>query len=236
MISILAVLTQRQALEAIYAANGGLLWAGASAWNTSAPECAWAGIICNRDGFVIDINLDGFGLVGKLPDVFASFPMLKSLYLNNQNLVSAIPASFCTLVHLQYLQANNAGLIGVVPTCLCNLANVMFVYMDDNLLTGAIPKCIGKLKFLKEAHFACNLLEGPIPAGLASLKYLIEFHADCNLAIDCTSDLATRPNFIFHCGITDCDSCDMKGPVVPEIPEEAVCAPVVHFPICRILE
>ncbi|KAH0572864.1 Cyst wall protein [Spironucleus salmonicida] len=225
MISILAVLTQRQALDAIYAANGGASWKGSVGWNTSASVCAWAGVTCNSQGYIVGLDLSGFGLTGQLADVFDSFPVLKSLYMNDQKMNTAIPASFCTLRSLQYLQANNAGITGAIPQCICNLAFVQFVYMSDNDITGTIPTCMGNLLFLKELHLACNQLTGTIPTGFVALKFLIEVHVQCNADLSCESGLATRPNFIFKCGLENCDDC-----VIPD----TNCPPSVIVPDCGV--
>ncbi|KAH0572979.1 Cyst wall protein [Spironucleus salmonicida] len=225
MISILAVLTQRQALDAIYAANGGASWKGSVGWTTSASVCTWAGVTCNSQDFVVGLDLSGFGLTGQLADVFDSFPVLKSLYLNDQKMTTTIPASVCKLTGLQYLQANNAGITGAIPQCICQLAHVQFVYMNNNDITGAIPTCMGNLLFLKEVHFTCNQLSGTIPTGFVALKFLVEMHVDCNADLSCESGLATRPNFIFKCGLENCDDC-----VIPD----TNCPPSVIVPDCGV--
>ena len=73
--------------------------AGSQAWNSSASPCDWLGIICCneatselRKGYkqvlqlctggnssVIGLNLPNTGLMGQLPELFASFPDLQVL-------------------------------------------------------------------------------------------------------------------------------------------------------------
>jgi hypothetical protein len=53
----------------IFNSQGGVSWVGANNWgNTAVNQCNWTGVICNQDGFVVALDLSGFGLTGQLDD------------------------------------------------------------------------------------------------------------------------------------------------------------------------
>ena len=93
---------------------------------------------------------------------------------------------------------------------------LQFFYIDDNLFTGNLPVCLGTdMQFLRELHVRCNSFEGTIPAGFETLQFMIELHASCNADLSCDSPLASRPNFIFQCGMSDCENCSIPGTNCP---------------------
>ena len=131
--------------------------------------------------------------------------------MNNNTMNTGLGDAFCSLTNLQYFQANNAGLNGTLPDCMCNMQNMLYFYVSENaLLTGPIPTCVGNMLNLRELHATCDNLNGTVPVGFNTLQYLTELRLDCNVNLDCTSDLSTRPNFIYLCGMDNCNC-----PVLP---------------------
>ena len=215
LVSTLACTTEYDALLAIYDANGGDEWTGAASWGTQVSHCDWEGVTCNAGGYVIELNLTGFGLTGQLSDQIGCFPFLKTLWLNNNSLTSTVPEAICGLTNLQILQANGAGLTGAIPECMCTMTHLQFWYMDFNTLSGEIPSCVGNLTFLREAHLKCNSLTGAVPAGFEGLQFLVELRVNCNSGLDCASGLASRSNFIFLCGDVGCEDCAITPSTCP---------------------
>jgi Leucine-rich repeat (LRR) protein len=97
------------------------------------------------------------------------------------------------------------------------MTSLLYFYVDNNsLLSGSIPSCIGNLTFLHELHASCDSLNGTIPTGFNTLAFLTELRLQCNANLDCTSALATKPNFVFLCGTTNfnCAACPAITPVL----------------------
>ena len=204
--------TQRDALLSIRNQTNPDSWIALANWGSNLSVCEWERVECNAGGFVVGLNLSGVGLQGAIPDNITCLPFLKSLYLNDNAINAAFPADVCDLVALQYLQINNAGLTGNIPDCICNMNFTKYLYLENNSLDGAIPTCVGNMTELMEIHLTCNELEGTIPTGFNTLPHLTEVRFNCNDNLDCTSELATRPNFIFVCGDVDCENCTHINP------------------------
>ena len=206
MFSLISTIQQctneRDALLAIFNADGGNFWVGANLWATNAPVCAWQGVTCNQNGNVIELNLTGFNVTGQLPDDIQCLPFLKALALSNNSMVTTIPPAICNLQNLQYFTGNNVTFVGALPQCICTMSNLLYLYLDTNAITGTIPQCIGQMTFLHELHLACNQLTGSLPAGIFTLPFLTEVHVNCNTGFSCTT--AITPNFIFLCGNVQC--------------------------------
>ena len=62
--TVLTCTTELEALLNIYDANGGEDWTGASKWDTNVTYCDWEGVTCNRENYVVELNLSTFGLTG----------------------------------------------------------------------------------------------------------------------------------------------------------------------------
>ncbi|OAE29656.1 hypothetical protein AXG93_509s1080 [Marchantia polymorpha subsp. ruderalis] len=95
------------------------------------------------------LNLHDNAFFGSLPaDLFgSSAPLLKTLFLHNNNLSGPLPASIDRLVALQHLDISNNG----------------FLNLSSNQLQGAIPASLGNLPDSASLDFSSNNLSGPIP-------------------------------------------------------------------------
>lgn len=203
--------TEEEALTNLYDALDGANWKSNNWLTPDVSYCSWTGITCDSNNNVIGIDLSDMGLTGAIPADIGCFPLLRSLYLNNNDLAGPIPTELCALTSMQYLQINHAGLTGDIPECICDLTHMMFWYMSVNSLTGPIPACVNELQFLKELHLDCNELTGDVPADLFDLPYMMEIHVQCNPNLVCTAAPGSYTG-IYLCGTTDCDYCTALPP------------------------
>ncbi|KAJ3379798.1 hypothetical protein HDU80_002301, partial [Chytriomyces hyalinus] len=89
---------------------------------------------------LVDLNLDGNKLSGKLPDVFGRITKLQTLYLGNNHLEGPIPESLGRCMQLER------------------------VHCEQNRLSGSIPDSIFRLPLLQSATFAGNLIISESPS------------------------------------------------------------------------
>jgi len=69
-----------QALQSIYNETSGDYWLNNTGWTTEQDQCSWFGIICDEQGFVIEINLPNNNMTGEFPSIsLSSFYILQRL-------------------------------------------------------------------------------------------------------------------------------------------------------------
>jgi hypothetical protein len=96
----------RQALLAVYTANGGTNWVGATGWPT-APIEQWAGVTITNSR-VTAVNLSGFGLTGTIPNEFTTMVSVTSIDLSN-NKIDGLP-DFTRMTNLSSLDLSKNSL------------------------------------------------------------------------------------------------------------------------------
>lgn len=119
----------RFALAAVYYVTGGQTWTDSTNWlSGTANHCDWYGISCCQEVFastrctstdfdgVIEIDLHQNNLAGPIPDSFALFPELVTLFLSS----NAITGTFS-------------------GTVFASLSQFQKLYLQYNKLTGEIP-------------------------------------------------------------------------------------------------
>eukprot|EP01063_Lacrimia_lanifica_P029668 TRINITY_DN4574_c1_g5_i1.p1 TRINITY_DN4574_c1_g5~~TRINITY_DN4574_c1_g5_i1.p1 ORF type:complete len:670 (+),score=167.67 TRINITY_DN4574_c1_g5_i1:70-2079(+) len=148
-LTIPAKLTQRGALDALYAATQGGGWTHAAGWTSAAHECDYYGVSCSLvDGarVVTGLSLQENGLTGSIPMDFArgDFPWLRVLNLGRNALQGAIPKELGAWRVLSALDLGYNALTGSVPAALrrCPLRTI---YLPDNDLADALPETMRSL-------------------------------------------------------------------------------------------
>ena len=81
----------RAALVALYKATGGPNWTRQNHWNTNKPISNWQGVITNRDGRVIELELQNNNLVGVVPENLGLLTGLQMLRLEGNDLWGCLP-------------------------------------------------------------------------------------------------------------------------------------------------
>ncbi|GKY97739.1 hypothetical protein MPSEU_000732100 [Mayamaea pseudoterrestris] len=177
------LLFQRYALATLYFSTSGDEWTKCSAKSdssscdgdlflSSSKECAWGGIRCNNEGFVVAINLDKTYLSGSIPEELSSLPYLEELGLDDNLLTGEIPSSLGSLPHLQYLDLDKNMLTGDLPSELFGATSLRVLDLNNNMLAGSISGKIGALKDLYFLQLDFNEMTGTLPSQLGSLTGL----------------------------------------------------------------
>ena len=180
-----AIDLDRVALVALYNATDGPNWVDNTNWLTDAPLGEWYGVMTDREGRVVRLELHGrwdgeagkvvsHGLTGKMPPELGGLANLRGLDLGSNALSGAIPPELGNLANLGDLRLYENGLTGAIPPELGNLANLGGLELGDNGLTGAIPPELGNLANLRSLYLNENDLKGAIPPELGNLANLRE--------------------------------------------------------------
>lgn len=229
-----ALVSERDALIALYHAAGGENWSQNGNWLTDEPLGSWQGVTTDKNGSVIQLDLNrnllrgyipaglgslphlrilrmsGNNLEGPIPAALSNLSALTNLELDNNNLVGTIPAGLGRLLNLTWLDLSENDLSGPVPTELSQLTGLSVVALSGNNLTGAFPWWLRELDGLLLLHLAGNQFTGCMPADL--LNILIEDLSDTRLPT-CREALAT---FYFATGGTQWQrSANWRDPDIP---------------------
>ena len=90
------------ALKSLFRSTDGNNWT--HTWDTL--ECnvrSWYGVVCNREGRVVELRLNNNNLVGIIPESIGLLSNLKYLSLSNNQLSGNIPTSLGSLLFLKSL-------------------------------------------------------------------------------------------------------------------------------------
>lgn len=157
------------ALKSLFRSTDGNNWT--HTWDTL--DCnvrSWYGVVCNREGRVVELRLNNNNLVGIIPESIGLLSNLKYLSLSNNQLSGNIPTSLGSLLFLKSLNLGINSLSGIIPSSLGSLPYLNDLYLNNNLLSGNIPESIGSLSNLTWLWLNDNLLEGSIPNSFGSLS------------------------------------------------------------------
>jgi Leucine-rich repeat (LRR) protein/sugar lactone lactonase YvrE len=148
---------QCETLIDLYNSTDGDNWTANDNWLQNNTPCNWLGITCSGGG-VTEIDLNGKGLNGPLPDISALTDLtLVKLYDNA--LTGPIP-DLSALTQLSYLHLYNNDFTGTIPE-LKTLTQLKNLYLGKNQLTGPVPDFTG-LTNLQYIHLQENELTGEI--------------------------------------------------------------------------
>ena len=93
---------------------------GGTTWDTASCPClhGWAGVHCDRLGFILELRLSAMGLSGTLGTHVCSLPHLEVLDLShNTGMSGSVPSCFGTnLPRLRELRLFNTGVTSVPTT------------------------------------------------------------------------------------------------------------------------
>ncbi|KAJ3212741.1 hypothetical protein HDU82_007122 [Entophlyctis luteolus] len=181
------------------------------------------------------LEMEGCGLSGPIPDEIFSLTMLISLsFANNQlhgaispqigklvnlkalnfecNVLSgAIPAELGSCTNLEELTLSSNKLSGTIPAELGNLTNLTYLSLADNNLVGGIPSTIGQCGNLFYLNLSSNNLTGLIPPALGLCENL-EF-----LYLSKNGLSGSVPTEIGRCVKLDIENNYLLGPITPGI-------------------
>jgi hypothetical protein len=90
---------------------------------------SWDGITCSF-GYITEINIEGFGVLGELPHTINNFPLLSSLILSNNSFEGKVP-NISKLHSLRKLKLNSNYFDGIIPIGICDLP-ISELHLKDN--------------------------------------------------------------------------------------------------------
>ena len=156
-------LTDRITLEHLYFELDGAFWRSTTGWLQDDVHCAWFGVLCDANGFVIGLKLSDNRLSGSIPDSLGNFRYLRSLDLSDNTLSGGIPGSIGQLRDLSQLSASNAGLSGVLDASFGQLTQLQTIDLSSNRLSGDVANFadMGELRVL---DIADNAFSGNFPS------------------------------------------------------------------------
>jgi hypothetical protein len=119
-------------------------------------ECQWAGITCDVDGCVTEVEFE------------------------ENNLVGTIPTEMGLLTDLAVWGMERGGLSSTIPTQIGALSNLVFLDFDFNLLTGSLPTELYLLTNLTQIDLNNNQLTGNVnQMGVFLDLEFLQLHSTC---------------------------------------------------------
>ena len=188
-------IVQRWSLAVMYYNTGGDLWfqcfAGAIPLSSEcglllphidedpflspSSECEWAGITCNFDACVTEIEFEDNNLVGTIPTEMGLLTDLVVLGMEQGVLQGSVPSELGELTDLNFLDLDFNFLSGTLPTELWQLTELRTLDLDNNLISGGIDG-IGALTQLEFVQMHINFFSGTVPDGLGNALNLATFN------------------------------------------------------------
>ncbi|KAF9662722.1 hypothetical protein SADUNF_Sadunf18G0083800 [Salix dunnii] len=150
-------------------------------WNSSGIHvCNWTGVKCNNaSGHVVQLDLSGLSLRGRISPVLANLSSLLVLDLSRNFFEGHIPAELGDLLQLRQLSLSWNLLGGNIPEELGSLHHLVYLDLGSNRLAGDIPVplfCNGSSS-LEYMDLSNNSLTGEIPlkneCKLGALRFLL---------------------------------------------------------------
>ena len=171
-----APLTDRVILELLFRATDGVNWTRREGWLTSAPLDEWYGVTTEA-GRVVQLDLKGNNLRGRLPKVIAGLSELRYLDLGYDwpaynRLWGSIPPEWGRLTKLTHLNLQSNDLSGPIPSELRRLTRLRTLHLRYTGLEGPLPAWLGDLTALIELGLDGNYFESRIPPELGNLHNL----------------------------------------------------------------
>ncbi|XP_047309631.1 receptor-like protein 6 [Impatiens glandulifera] len=204
-------------------------------WTPTKDCCRWDGVVCDRDGHVIVLDLSHESLYGGFNQSSSLFDLkfLQNLNLAYNSFVSlAIPSRIGELSNLEYLNLSSSGFAGQIPIELSQLTRNLTALTELNLDGIRISpmgikweQAISSLPNLQKLSMSNCYLVGPIDPSLMKLKFL------SIILLDHNSNLSSPvPDFFANfrnLKVLSLSSCNLNG----TFPEK-----ILQLPTLQILD
>ena len=164
--------SDREVLVTLYKVTDGPNWMNNTNWLSDAPIGEWYGVSTGSGFRVVEVDLSGNNLTGRLPQELGTLNSMVRLALGGNSLSGEIPQALGNLSALSLLELNGNNLTGRIPSTLPLLENLEVLFLGGNKLNGGIPPELGNLTSLQMLNLRDNLLVGEIPPELRKLIYL----------------------------------------------------------------
>nr|GMC51940.1 probable LRR receptor-like serine/threonine-protein kinase IRK [Ipomoea batatas]GMD19071.1 probable LRR receptor-like serine/threonine-protein kinase IRK [Ipomoea batatas]GME09159.1 probable LRR receptor-like serine/threonine-protein kinase IRK [Ipomoea batatas] len=144
-------------------------------WNEEDDSpCRWNGVKCSpRSNRVSEINLDGFGLSGKIGRGLLQLQSLRKLSLAMNNFSGGLSVSLTQLGNLRTIDLSENSLSGPIPGDLFQeCGSLRTISLAKNKFSGRIPESLGSCASLASLNLSSNQFSGLLPGTLWSLNSL----------------------------------------------------------------
>jgi len=158
-------------LVSLYNSTDGPNWE--ENWDLNTSMDNWFGITLNTNGTVQQIELQGNGHNGTLPDNLANFSEIVALEVRSGILSGEIPSGLDKLTSLRFLRFDDNGLEGSIPDDLVNISTLEILDLAENNLIGNIPTGFGDITSMNFIDFSENNLTGSIPDDFSDLSSIV---------------------------------------------------------------
>ncbi|GJN05161.1 hypothetical protein PR202_ga22769 [Eleusine coracana subsp. coracana] len=127
------------------------------------------------------MSLELNNLTGPIPSNQSFIlPMLRELYLSQNNFAGQIPLALSVCQYLQTLDLGYNYFSDVVPAWLDQLSRLTYLNLGSNPLVGSIPAIFSNLTRLTELYLSFSNLTGHIPTELGLMRELSYLHLGAN--------------------------------------------------------
>ena len=171
---------ERVSLMALVQGEEGVAWAvDRNGWDLQSEQavCAWTGIGCDADGFVVSIDLSGSDLRAKTPSELGDIKSLRSINMADCDLYGPLPTSVAKLPNLETLDLSSNSIDGTLPT-FSSSSSLKNLVLKNNRLRGPLPDPLpANLEVFEVSH---NHLTSTIPWSYESLLSLSFFDVGSN--------------------------------------------------------
>ncbi|XP_071710171.1 receptor protein-tyrosine kinase CEPR1 [Rutidosis leptorrhynchoides] len=177
-------------------------------WN-GINVCNYTGITCNRNGYVVKIDLSGSNLSGQFPenicsylpqlktlnvghnDIHGNFPytitncsLLEELNMTHTSLTGKLP-DFSPMISLRLLDLSSCSFTGKFPVSFINLTNLEVINFNENggFDLWRLPDDIYKLKKLKSMILSTCMVSGSIPKTIGNMTSLVDLELSGNYLV-----------------------------------------------------
>ncbi|KAK4803590.1 hypothetical protein SAY86_003407 [Trapa natans] len=145
-----------------------------ASWTPDSPLCSFAGVTCNSNGSVIEIDLSSKHLSGELPlDSICQLRSLEKLAFGYNSLHGILSNGLSGCTGLRYLDLANNQFNGPVPD-LSTLVELRYLYLNNSVLSGTFPwGSLTAMTNLVTLSVGDNLFDSsPFPEQILSLRHL----------------------------------------------------------------
>uniref|UniRef100_A0A7N0UZB0 Protein kinase domain-containing protein n=1 Tax=Kalanchoe fedtschenkoi TaxID=63787 RepID=A0A7N0UZB0_KALFE len=154
-------------------------------WDDKTPVCSFAGVRCDGEGLVNEIDLTGKRLAGALPvDSICRLPSLEKLALGFNSLRGEVGAGLNSCVGLTYLDLGNNLFSGSVPD-ISGLTRLQHLYLNKSGFSGRFPwRALTNMTELRTLSVGDNAFEtSPFPPEALKLTKLKDIYmSNCSIS------------------------------------------------------
>ncbi|XP_058195780.1 putative leucine-rich repeat receptor-like serine/threonine-protein kinase At2g24130 isoform X2 [Rhododendron vialii] len=169
--------------------------------------------LCNYTS-VVELELEGMGLGGKLPTSIGKCVYLESLLLEENKITGSIPPTLSNLTYLSQLNLTSNLLSGTIPGEISQLSHLQRLFLSHNSLSGPIPAAVGQFKQLGLLDLSTNKFSGEIPKSIGNLVKINYMFLNNNLLS------GSIPSSLLQCRnlyTLDLSYNNLTGNIPPEI-------------------